>query len=365
MLRYKLATTSDKGFSWNMLTQLTIAMIGFSIVSCFLLLGVYWFIFKAFEKTWISKVACTSLLLSLALIQWHHWQWLTHLFTNKPYLFSNQIYIALLLISAPSFYLFSREILQFNAPNRPTLLLHFLPLALSPWLNGSVAISLSFIIGGGYALWLCLIIFRLREQRQYFRVELASFVGFAAIALLILIIGLLSPWLGERWFVLAYSNLTGVAILAMLYLQLRFPDITQKTSEAVAASYAASTLKNADCNALVEKIKSLLDQQKIYRDENLSLAALADELGLSGHQTSELINTYFNVGFSRLIRQYRVDEAKAQLINEPKSSVLSIGLAVGFTSQSNFYSAFRELTGETPGQFRKRMGIIEPEAQKK
>jgi AraC-like DNA-binding protein len=34
--------------------------------------------------------------------------------------------------------------------------------------------------------------------------------------------------------------------------------------------------------------------------------------------------------------------------------VLSIGLCVGFTSQSNFYEAFREIEGSTPGQYRKR-----------
>jgi AraC-like DNA-binding protein len=33
--------------------------------------------------------------------------------------------------------------------------------------------------------------------------------------------------------------------------------------------------------------------------------------------------------------------------------VLSVGLNVGFTSQSNFYEAFREVEGGTPGQYRK------------
>src|SRR5690606_5142405 len=109
------------------------------------------------------------------------------------------------------------------------------------------------------------------------------------------------------------------------------------------------------------RLKQLLEQEHIYRDENLSLATLAELLGISSHQTSELINTQFDQGFSRLIRHYRVEEARRQLIDEPRASVLSIGLAAGFSSQSNFYAAFREITGETPGQFRKRQGILEPE----
>jgi AraC-like DNA-binding protein len=178
----------------------------------------------------------------------------------------------------------------------------------------------------------------------------------------IFLVGLLAPWLGESAYLYTYTNLIALALFVALYVQLRFPDLTQKTCDAVAASYAASTLKNADCDALVLRLKQLLVEEKIYRDENLSLTRLAELLDLSSHQVSELINTQFSLGFSRLIRQYRIDEAKQQLINEPRASVLSIGLAVGFNSQSNFYTAFRELTGETPGQFRKRMGILETQS---
>ena len=61
------------------------------------------------------------------------------------------------------------------------------------------------------------------------------------------------------------------------------------------------------------------------------------------------------MSFSRLVRQYRVDAAKAMLIAEPRASVLSVGLSVGFNSQSNFYVAFKEITGVVPGQFRKEL----------
>ncbi|MGV8835807.1 MAG: helix-turn-helix domain-containing protein [Cellvibrio sp.] len=338
-----------------MLMLLSQWMIGFSFVSLVLFWLVYWSVFRAFEKTWLSKMACTSMLIALALLQWHHWQWIA----LGESIFNNAAYLAILFLAAPSFYLFSRELLQFNTRNHPLLLLHFIPLIISPWLSGVIGIPIAFSIGCGYALWLCLIIFKLRGQRQYFSLEFVTFAAFAAIALFILLIGLLAPWVGEFWFVIAYSNLIGLALLAMLYLQLRFPDITQKTCDAVAASYAASTLKNADCDALIGQLKRLLLEQKIYRDENLNLSTLADNLALSSHQTSELINTHFGQSFSRLIREHRVHEAKQQLVNEPKASVLSIGLAVGFSTQSNFYSAFRELTGETPGQFRKRMGIAD------
>ena len=81
---------------------------------------------------------------------------------------------------------------------------------------------------------------------------------------------------------------------------------------------------------------------------------LAQALELSAHQMSELINSHFGIGFSRYIREQRVREAKALLRSDHRSSVLSISMMTGFRSQSNFYAAFREITGESPGSYRKR-----------
>lgn len=334
-----------------MLQLITQWSVGFSLFSLLLLWLVYWFAFSGFEKSWLSRTACSVMLLSIALIQWMHSMSLQ----SGSSVFSNNIYLLLLFISAPAFFLFSREVLQADTRIHPLLLWHLLPALLFPWLDGKWAVPLAFTVGCGYAAWLSRIAWRLREQRRNFRVEMTMFAGMAVIAALILTVGLAAPWLGEKWYVIAYANLTSVVLFCILFLVLRFPEIGQKTVEAVAASYAVSTLKKADCELLVEKLKQLLGEEKIYRDENLSLAMLAEQLELTTHQTSELINTQFNMGFSRLVREYRVEEAKKQLREEPKASVLSIGLAVGFSSQSNFYTAFREIAGETPGQFRKNL----------
>ncbi|NQZ06546.1 MAG: AraC family transcriptional regulator, partial [Algicola sp.] len=63
--------------------------------------------------------------------------------------------------------------------------------------------------------------------------------------------------------------------------------------------------------------------------------------------------TEYGVNFSRYIRERRVDAAKVLLLGEPDSSVLAISLETGFKSQSNFYAAFKEITNQSPGQFRK------------
>jgi AraC-like DNA-binding protein len=47
-----------------------------------------------------------------------------------------------------------------------------------------------------------------------------------------------------------------------------------------------------------------------------------------------------------------VDAAKALLVNAPSQSILSISMDTGFRSQSAFYAAFKEVTGQSPGEFR-------------
>lgn len=336
-----------------MLNILALILIGFSIISSLLLLAIYFLNYTGIDKNWRSNASCCGLLLGLAGLQTVHLMFLQ----GDTQTLNSPMYTALLLIASPSFYLFGREVLQFNASNSPLLALHFVPLLLSPVIEPRWLTLFAFILGTIYALRISYLLYALKSQRQHFKLEFLAFTAFALIAVFILCVGLFASVLGQTIFVLAYAYLIGLAFAVMVYLLLRFPDITQKTRDAVIASYAASTLKNTDCDALVARVKQLFTEQKLHRNEELSLAQIAAELGISSHQTSELINTQCGMGFSRMVREHRITDAKHQLIHEPKASVLSISLSVGFSSQSNFYTAFREIVGQTPAQFRKAQGI--------
>jgi len=83
------------------------------------------------------------------------------------------------------------------------------------------------------------------------------------------------------------------------------------------------------------------------------LSSLAEQVGVSGHQLSEMVNTRLGVGFSKYVRDCRVEAAKALLVAAPSQSILSISMDTGFRSQSAFYAAFKEATGQSPGDYRK------------
>ncbi|TCV78949.1 MULTISPECIES: AraC family transcriptional regulator [Methylomonas] len=289
------------------------------------------------------------LIAGLASIQMLHLGWSLNRF---DYLHA-PLYLLLLYSIAPSFYFYARQLLRAETGCRWCDTLHILPFALCLILPYQMALPGAFLVGSGYLLWLAKAVYGLREQRRRFHLELLALGTLFAIALAVLVLGFIWPLLNEADFIGAYSILIGLAFFAVTLTLLRFPGIAADVSEAVQAVYAESTLKNIDKPAVLAKLDELMKQDKLYTLETLNLALLAEQLALSQHQLSELINTEFQQGFSRYIREQRIAAAKKLLLVEPNTSVLSIGLTVGFSTQSNFYAAFRDIVGVAPGQYRK------------
>jgi len=264
-------------------------------------------------------------------------------------------YRAVLFIVAPAFLLFSRPILEPRGDHAPTWRTgaHAVPVVLSPWLPAAAALPLAFAIGAGYLAWLARRLYTLRQERGNFRRELLLLGIVFGVALAAAVLGLLAPALPDRLFLSLYASAIGLAfVLVQLTIALR-PQLSTEVRETAQAAYATTTLARVDCDGALARLEALMRSDQIHVDPDLSLSAVAERLGLGSHQLSELVNTRLGKGFSRYLREHRVAAAKAMLLAEPKASVLSVGLSCGFTSQSNFYEAFREIEGTTPGQYRK------------
>jgi len=264
-----------------------------------------------------------------------------------------EYYRVLLFAIAPTFYWYSYPLLRAPIKWKRWHLLHAVPALVAPMLPYHWALPVAFLLGAGYLLWLALGIYALRGQREGFRLELAALGGVFVIALSVVAMALLISLIGERVFYGMYASAIGCAfVLVGLALGLA-PRLSVEVADVARETYTVSTLSNVDCDAALDRLEALMTGERLYCQAELDLASLARQLGLSGHQLSELINTRLGISFSRFLRQHRVEAAKQMLIAEPSASVLSVGLAVGFASQSNFYDAFREITGMSPGNFRK------------
>ena len=97
------------------------------------------------------------------------------------------------------------------------------------------------------------------------------------------------------------------------------PDLIGDLTEAARVKYGASTLGDVDVEACLEEARPADDGDKAYQKEDLSLSSLAAAVGLSSHQLSELVNTRLGMGFSRYVRERRVEAAKALLVSARRS----------------------------------------------
>lgn len=118
----------------------------------------------------------------------------------------------------------------------------------------------------------------------------------------------------------------------------------------------ATTAESEDLNEaereLARRIEALLDLEKIYQEPAYSRADLARECMVSESAVSRVINIHFRKSFPQLINERRVEDAR-RLLLETDAPVRVICAEVGFNSLPSFNRAFREITGVSPGEFRK------------
>ncbi len=332
-----------------MIEYLVTLAIGFSVVAAMLLLCIYVYLYKLWNKPWQSIVSASVLMIAFSILQTLNWIYLD----RSAQLYESKWYSSLILLTAPAFYLFVRDYIHSKPENPLFLLLHIAPLVVNLFVPNRWSIPASFLIGAFYTSVCLYSVIQLQGQRKRFKIEIAAISSFLLLAIVIGLLAALAP-LNTAVFVTCYAFLIGFSFLGIVALLLVVPDTAQNINEAAESRYARSTLTQVDRAGAKSRLEILMQEDGLYRNEGLSLTDVAEQLSLSSHQLSELINAEFGYGFSHYVREHRVNHAKLQLLAEPKASVLSIGLASGFTSQSSFYTAFGQLVGESPGKYRSR-----------
>ncbi len=93
--------------------------------------------------------------------------------------------------------------------------------------------------------------------------------------------------------------------------------------------------------------------KKPYLDRELTIYNLSDQLRISRHTLSEVINEHMGMNFYNLVNEYRVKEVKQRMKNEDyrQLTILAIAYDSGFNSKSSFNTIFKEKTGQTPSQY--------------
>ena len=109
---------------------------------------------------------------------------------------------------------------------------------------------------------------------------------------------------------------------------------------------------------LANRLLAFMEHQKPHRDERLTIAALAAQLGEQEYRLRRLINGQLgHRNFATFLNGYRLAEVKAALRDPAQKDVpiLTIALDAGFGSLGPFNRAFRQAEGCTPSAYRTKV----------
>jgi len=169
------------------------------------------------------------------------------------------------------------------------------------------------------------------------------------------IINLVSIFMESTLILRIDSLLFNQIVFMPFLLSYRYPDIMHNLSiEFSREKYKQSQTKGINIDSILLRLNELFKIEKIFTDPELNINSVSEKLEISSHQLSEIINKKLHVNFRSLINNYRIEEARALLINQPDDTILKTAYAVGFNSKTAFNNAFLNITAMTPSEYRKK-----------
>lgn len=98
-----------------------------------------------------------------------------------------------------------------------------------------------------------------------------------------------------------------------------------------------------------QKLQQAIDYIQAYLAENISLEAIATELGMSRYYFCRLFKQSTGISPYQYLIECRIERAK-ELLAQGNQSIADVALQAGFNSQSHFNKHFKRLVGVTPKQ---------------
>jgi AraC-like DNA-binding protein len=142
----------------------------------------------------------------------------------------------------------------------------------------------------------------------------------------------------------------------VVFKGLQQPEIFVGLEKKDAVKYSHSLLTLEDKKLIKTSLVHAMENEKMYLEPELDLVQLSVKMGESSKKISQVINEIFEQNYYDFINTYRVNEAMNIFSSstDPKLTVLEVLYKVGFNSKSSFNAVFKEKTGMTPSNFRKR-----------
>jgi len=155
-----------------------------------------------------------------------------------------------------------------------------------------------------------------------------------------------------------YLSMSFLILLFGYFLVLRM-DLFSSHGIAKAGRYQSVNLDERDCYDIEAKILTALAKHSPYKNPDFTLGELATLTATDRVKLSYTINSHMGTNFSSLLSKYRVEEF-IQLIESGRYenfNLLGIANEAGFSSKSTFYKAFKDLKGQTPKEYLRKLSV--------
>lgn len=120
-------------------------------------------------------------------------------------------------------------------------------------------------------------------------------------------------------------------------------------------SYQNSLLSEENKQIIAEQLILYFEQHHPWLNPDLNMDALATALKVPKYQLTEVLNTQLGRNFFQFVNQHRVEAVKKMLADpKVKYSIEAIGYECGFASKSAFYTVFKQMTRQTPTEYRQK-----------
>jgi AraC-like DNA-binding protein len=147
-----------------------------------------------------------------------------------------------------------------------------------------------------------------------------------------------------------------VFIYVIGYFSLKQPELFRIKEETEKNTFKKKRLPEPEALLLQKKLDSLMVNEKIFLQNDLTLADVSEMLQTSTNNVSWLLNQVYKTTFYDFINRYRVHEFVKKVENKEhlKHTILALSMDVGFNSKSTFNKAFKETMRDTPSNYIKK-----------
>lgn len=109
-----------------------------------------------------------------------------------------------------------------------------------------------------------------------------------------------------------------------------------------------------EINFCIQSLENAVAKERLYLNPTLSLPDVVTFTGINQKIISAVLNQHLGKSFNFFINEYRVNEVKRRLLDPNFNHLTITGIAFesGFNSQATFQRTFRQITGQSPKEYK-------------